>query len=257
MSIRMKSRALLLLVTLLSLTAIQVHAQADEATKQKVIQIAADSDMFKDWLSSHANYQSDAYGPDDNNVWYVEFKDELGNEWLGYANVNATTSEIQDSFAPKPLPPDVYQEQLPDITAFALADEEVLARLNYNPKLWQMNPDWNRWDATWDVTFAHGIDAIVVKLKFDENQHIIMDKIADPNELDADKQAEKTHNDAINLAYGADGVWAALDGHDNWKTYVEHQGDNRWSVSFVDGDTNLSTVIVDVKTGKVLKIKVS
>ena len=245
MSIRAKSLALLLLATLFSLMAVQ--AQDDEAIKQKVIQIAADSDMFKDWLASHPNYRSNASGPDNNGIWYVEFKTEADDEWLGYANVNANTGEIQDAFAPKPLSTEVYQEQLPEVTAFALADAEVLARLNNNPKLWQMYPDWNRWDATWDVSFMRGIDGIVVKLKFGDDQKLHIDKIVDPNELSADEKVDKARDDAISLAYGADGVGDALNGHDNWSTYVEQQGNNRWSVSFVDGDTPLTTVIVDVK----------
>ena len=255
MATRIKSLMLVLLLVFLTVPALQIAAQDNETTKQHVIQIVAESDTFKDWLASHPKYQSNASGPDDNGIWYVEFYDESGEEWLGYANVNANTGEIQDSFAPKPLSTDVYQEQLPLVTAFALADEEVLARLNHNPKLWDMYPDWNRWDATWDVYFMRGIDGIVVKLKFDENNKLYMDKIVNPNELDADKLTEKAHNDAIQLAYVAAGMSDALKGHDTWKTYVEHQDGDRWSVSFVDGDTNLITVIVDLKLGKLIKVK--
>ena len=257
MSIRMKSLALLLLVALLSVGLVPIQAQDDAATKQKVIQIAADSDMFKEWLAVHPNYKSDASGPDDKGIWYVEFKTESDDEWLGYANVNATTGAIQDAFAPKPLSTEVYQEQLPQVTAFALADAEVLARLNNNPKLWKMYPDWNRWEATWEVVFMRGIDGIAVKLKFDENRNIQIDKIVDANEFSADEKTDKAHDDAINLAYSADGVGDALNGHDRWATYVEAQGTNRWSVSFVDGDTALTIVLVDVKAGKVLKVKIN
>lgn len=51
-----------------------------------------------------------------------------------------------------------------------------------------------------------GIDGIAVKLKFDENQNIQIDKIVDANELSADEKTDKAHNDAINLVYSADGV---------------------------------------------------
>lgn len=255
MMIRTKSLALLLLAALLTFAGLRVYAQDNEATKQKVIQIATESDMFKDWLAAHPNYKSDASGPDDSGIWYVEFKTADDSEWLGYANVNANTGEIKDAFAPKTLSTEVYQQQLPEVTAFALADTEVLARLNNNPKLWKMYPDWNRWDATWDVGFYRGIDGIVVKLKYDENQKPYIEKIVNPNELSDDEKLNKAQNDAINLAYGADGVGDALKGHDRWATYVEQQSDNGWSVSFVDGDTILSTVLVDVKTGKVLKVK--
>lgn len=246
----------LLLLVLMCVTAVTVYAQDDDADKQRVIQIAAESDVFTEWLAGHPNYHADAWGPDENGVWYVEFKKDGDDEWLGYANVNANTGEIQDAFAPKPLPTDVYQEQLPRVTAYVKADVEVLARLDNNLDLWDMYPDWNRWDATWDVAFYRGIDGLVVKLKFDENDNLYIENFVDPNELSADEQADQARNDAINVAYGVEEVWAALEGYDDWSTYVETQGDHVLSVSFASGDATLVTVLVKVDDGQVMNVKV-
>ncbi len=246
----------LLIITLMSFAAFNVQAQDEDETKNRVIQIAAESELFSDWLSGYPDYHSDAWGPDENGNWYVEFKISEEGEWLGYAAVNEDTGDIQDSFAPKPLPTDVYQAQLPRVTAFAMADIEVLARLDNNLDLWDMYPDWNRWEATWDVGFYRGVEGLVVKLKFDENDNVYIENIVDPNELSEEEAADKQRNDAINLAYEADGVWQALDGHDNWSTYVEKQGEHILSVSFAEDEAALVTVIVDVNDDKVLKVQV-
>lgn len=246
----------LLVVGLMSFAAINVQAQDEDETKARVIQIAAESEIFSDWLTGYPDYHSDAWGPDENSNWYVEFKIGEDGEWLGYAAVNEDTGEIQEAFAPKPLPTDVYQAQLPRVTAFAMADVEVLARLDNNLDLWDMYPDWNRWDATWDVAFYRGIEGLIVKLKIDENDNVIIEQFVDPNELSAEESADKQRNDAINIAYGADGVWQALDGRDTWSTFVEQQSDHVLSVSFAAEDTTLVTVIVDVNDEKVLKVQV-
>lgn len=250
-----KSLSVMLLV-LLSFTAFTVYAQDEAATKAYVIQTAAEPETFSDWLSGYPDYHSDAWGPDENGNWYVEFKTSEDGEWLGYAAVNQDTGEIQEAFAPKPLSTEVYQEQMPRVTAYVMADIEVLARLDNNLDLWDMYPDWNRWDATWDVGFYRGIEGVVVKLKFDENDNLYIEKIVDPNELSEDEAADQQRNDAINLAYSAEDIWQAMDGHDDWSTYVEKQGENIYSVSFADGDTTLATVIVDIREGNVLKVQV-
>jgi hypothetical protein len=56
----------------------------------------------------------------------------------------------------------------------------------------------------------------------------------------------------IEIAYGADGIDAALAGFDAWRTYVEDQGQGRYTVAFVNGDRTLLAVLVDIGTGAVL-----
>lgn len=256
MSIRIKYMSLALLLLISTLASVAVRAQDDEALKQHLIEVVAGSEMFTDWLTTYPDYIANASGPDDNNVWYVEFyNDDSYSEWIGYANIDADDDEIQDSFAPKPLPADVYQEQLPRVNAFALADPEVLARLNGNPDLWDMYSDWNRWEAKWDVVFYRGIDAVLVRMMVDEN-NIYLEDILDPNQLSEEEALNDARNTAINLAYGGEGVGQALDGHDNWTTYAEQQDENQWSVTFAENDTELAFVLVDVSSEEILDVHI-
>jgi hypothetical protein len=50
-------------------------------------------------------------------------------------------------------------------------------------------------------------------------------------------------------------VDAALNGHDDWTTYAEPQGDAVWGVSFVAGDARLIFVLVDVTREQVLDVE--
>jgi hypothetical protein len=257
MHTRIKYLSLVLFLLISTMTAAAARAQDDEALKQHLIEVVAQSEIFADWLTGYPDYIANASGPDDNNVWYVEFyNDDSYSEWLGYANIDADTDEIQDSFAPRPLPADVYQEQLPRVNASALADPEVLARLNGNPDLWDIYTDWNRWEAKWDVVFYRGIEAVLVRLSIDENDNIYLENILDPNQLSAEEALDNARNTAINLAYSGDGVGQALEGHDDWTTYAEQQGDNQWSITFAANDEQLAYVLVDVSSDEILDVQV-
>lgn len=251
MNTRIKYLMVLLLITLTPLMAL---AQDDEATKQHLIEIVEATETFTGWLPNYPNYQANAYGPDENGIWYVEFYNEAGDEWLGYANIDADTDEIQDSFAPIPLAADVYQTQLERVNGFVLADPEVRAWLDNNPDLWDMYPDYNRWDAAWDVYFYRGIKGVRVRLNVDANTgNIYLDSIIDPNQLNEEEALENARNTAINLAYEVEGVWDALNGYDNWSSYTEQQGGSLWTVSFAAGGQELFYALVDVDAEKVLE----
>jgi hypothetical protein len=230
-------------------------AQDDEqpAAPQEIIDAVAESDTFADWLVNYPNYQFNASGPDENGIWYVEFYDEPWEEWLGYANINETTLEIIESYAPKPLSPDVYQAQLDVLRTYVLNDAEVLAWLNNVPDLWDVYPDYNRWDQRWELGFYRGIQGVRVLATVDEDDNVWISDIIDPNVLDEATARQEARDAAIALAYTAEGVDDALNGYDDWTTYVEQQGDTVWSVSFVSGEDALFFALVDLEREEVLQ----
>ncbi|HYO88496.1 MAG TPA: hypothetical protein VER79_07595 [Candidatus Limnocylindrales bacterium] len=252
MKMALKIVLLVLAVSTLTLTA---SAQESRYSSEKIIRAVAESPMFQDWLRSNPDYEVDANGPDDSGMWYLDFYNAGREEWIGYAIVNGNTLEITESFAPTPLPPDVYQAQLALVSEYVLNDAEVLARLNNLPRLWDMYPDWNRWDQRWEVAFRRGITGVTVWAQVGENDDVWIADIVDPNALDEEEARQHARDSAINLAYSADGVDAALSGHDDWTTYAEQQGDTVWGVSFVDGDERLVFVLVDVSREQVLDVE--
>jgi hypothetical protein len=229
---------------------VSVAAQSYEEIQQTVIQVVAASPEFAEWLAGYPNFQGNAWQEEEGDYWAVEFYNEAGDEWLGYAIVNAGTGEISETFIPKPLPVDVYQEQLQKVQTIVLDDPEVLARLG-DPTLWDVYTDYNRWEQKWDMYFYRGIEAVLVRSSI-VDAYFSIDEIIDPNALSEDQALDEARNQAINLAYSAEGLDAALDGHDDWRTYVEQQGGSRWSVTFTAGEEELFFALVDIDTNIVL-----
>jgi len=246
--------AFLLALLFASFVPIAVYAQLEEETQQALIQIVASSETFADWLVQYPNWKSNVYPSDTEGVWVVEFYTEAEDDWLGYATINAETGEIYESFAPKPLPTEVYQEQRDKVLKLTLDDPEVLAYLG-DPILWDMYMDYNRYESLWDVYFYRGVDAVLVKASFVDT-YFNIDSIVDPNELTEEQALDDARNQAISLAYGAEGVDTALEGHDDWRTYVEPQGGSRWSVSFAADDQELFYALVDIEVNVVLASQV-
>jgi hypothetical protein len=244
-----------LLVLLLAAAVMPAFAQDSAYSSEKIINVVAESDLFFDWLALNPGYEVDASGPDDSGMWYLDFYNANREEWIGYAIVNGNTLEITEAFAPTPLPPDVYQAQLAIINEVVRNDAEVLARLDNLPRLWDSYTDWNRWDQRWEVAFRRGLEAVTVYAQVDENDDVWIADIVDPNALEAEEARQHARDSAVNLAYSADGVDAALNGHDDWTTYAEPQGESVWGVSFVAGDERLIFVLVDVAREQVLDVE--
>lgn len=226
-----------------------VSAQTEEETQDALVQIVASSDTFADWLAQY-DWRPNVYQSDTEGVWVVEFYNNDDDDWLGYATINAETGEIYDAFAPKPLDTDVYQQQMEKVQKLILEDPEVQARIG-DPALWDAYTDYNRYEAKWEMYFYRGTEAVLVKATIDDVYFDIED-IIDPNQLSEEEAQNEARNQAINLAYTADGVDAALDGHDDWHTYVEPQGGSRWSVTFAADDQELFYALVDIESNNVL-----
>ncbi|MBI5668567.1 MAG: hypothetical protein HZC41_11225 [Chloroflexi bacterium] len=241
-----------LLALLVAFSLVPALAQSQEETEQALIQIVAQSDEIAGWLDEHPGWIGHGYpGEDAPTFWYVEFYDSSETEWLGYGVIHAETGEIIEAFAPRPLPTEVYAEQQPRIQTLVLADPEVQARL-IDPALWDVYTDYNRWEAVWEVYLYRGQQALLVKASLDENDYFSISSITDPNELAEEQAAQAKRDQAVNLAYSAEGIDAALEGYDNWKTYVENQGGTRWSVSFEADGQRLFYALVDIATNRVL-----
>lgn len=226
-------------------------AQSYEEIQAALVQIVAASPEFAEWLAGYPNYWGQGWPHEEgSSTWYIEFYNEAGDEWLGYANIDATTGEILDLFIPKPLPADVYQQQLQKVQTIVLSDPEVLARLG-DPLLWDIYTDFNRWEQKWEMYFYRGIEAVLVRSSITD-AYFSIDEILDPNALSEEQALDEARNQAVNIAYGAPGIDAALEGHDDWRTYVEQQGGSRWSVTFTADGRELFYALVDIKANIVL-----
>ena len=245
-----------LLVLLLSWTlgALAQSEHADESYEERearLVTFIAETEDFADWLTNYEGWQGSASPHDENNLdggWSVEFHDAEGEEWLGYANVNVLSSEIYDSFIPRPLPEDQLTAGKARVQTLVLADPEVAARLT-DPLLWDIEADYDRFEVHWRVDFYRGLEHLRVIAQMDDEFYI--EGIRNEVTFNEEKAVEHARDEAIRLAY--EEVGDALDGLDDWRTYTERQGGGRWSVSFVAGGNERFFALVDVENGQVLE----
>lgn len=234
---------------------VRVPATATPTTEQQVIDLVTAIPEVKAWLDRYPGWTTNVYPEDEaNNIWKVDFcSNKDCDEWLGYGKVNLNTGEVIDHFVPRELSAEELAAGKDKIEKYLQYDPEVLVRQG-NPELWYHEINWNRWDALWEARYSYGLEAFTVRLNINkETNKVEFDSIVDPNELKAEEKAEQQRNRARELIWEAEGVGEAVDGHDSWKTYVEHQGGGKYTVAFVADGKQLFSALIDVDAGKVLE----
>ncbi|MGQ9907876.1 MAG: hypothetical protein ACUVS2_03470 [Candidatus Flexifilum sp.] len=247
----------LLLAALLAFSPAHAQKEREEDIEQALIAIVASQPPFRDWLAGYPNWIGQGNDDDGDGIWYVEFYSAEWEEWLGWAGIDRATGMITESFIPAPLSDDEYARQLEAAYAYALSDREVLAWLDNQPDRWEMWEFFNRFDRVWELNFYWGIRTVMVLISFDEDtDQIYIDGIYDRNALDEQEAQDAARDRAVELAYSASEIWPALDGVDDWTTYVEWQSDAVWSVSFVAGGRARAFVLVDLDAQSILEVRV-
>ena len=226
-----------------------------DARKERLIARVAETEDFAGWLTNYEGWRGEAWPKeegDEDGLWYVEFKDEGGEEWLGYADVNIQ-GDIENAFIPRPLPDDELAEGKARVRELVLADPEIAVRLT-DPLLWEIEADYNRFDVNWNVNFYRGLEHLRVIAKLEEDDFYV-EEVRNERTFGEEDAAEYAKDEAVRLAY--EEVGEALEGLDEWQTYVEHQGGSTWSVSFVAGEAERFYALVDVEGERVLETAVN
>ena len=219
---------------------------------EKAIALAAAPAEVAGHLANYPDWTADAYPEDEEaGLWGVDFYSEAADEWLGYALVDLPAREIVEKYVPRELTAEEYQAGLEKVEAFVLRDAEVLALLG-DPAQWERYTEYNRWDETWETGFYRGLDEWVAVTTLDGDD-VYLEGIYDPYEFEADQAEQQRRDEAIGLAWEAEGIDRALDGVDNWRTFVSPQGDNVYAVTFATEDAELFYALVDVAAGQVLE----
>ena len=224
-----------------------------ESDKELAIAKVAAAPVIAPILANHPTWVAKAY-PDDEaeRIWHVDFYTKLDGDYLGYGHIKLNSDELFEIDMPPELAPAELKAGIAKIEAYLPYDAEVTARLG-NPKLWYRDVSYDRWEKSWKVYYSRGLEELLMLLSIDENEEVSLDTITDPTLLTAEKAAEERRNRAINLAYGAPGIDEALDGVDNWNTYVEDQGNEQYTVAFTANGATLYSVQVDLAQEQVIE----
>lgn len=223
------------------------------SAEDKAVRLLTNETAVAEFLDGYPDWNADTWPEDEENgIWGVSFYSEAADEWLGEGTVNINTGDILDYFIPRELSPEEFQAGLTEVETLVLNDAGVLARLG-DPAVWEHETDYDRWEEMWYVWFWHGLDELAVSVYRDE-EGVYLDEIFDPAQLEAEKEAEWQRDQAVELAWSAEGIDQALDGVDNWQTLVAPQGD-LWAVSFVADDQELFFALVDINNQTIVETK--
>ncbi|MCC6605136.1 MAG: hypothetical protein IT327_18155 [Anaerolineae bacterium] len=240
----------------------QIQESLDEALAQddddvsdeaaRAIQLLAEEPEVAGWLASYPDWTGDAWLEGEDGLHYhVDLYSAAADEWLGWGYVNVADGVVEDFFVPRELTAEEFQTGREMVEAFVFSDEEVLARLG-NVDDWSYDTWYNRWDANWQVWFWYGLEELAVTVNIWEDEPYL-DSITNPAEFEAEEAAENSKNQAIELAWQAEGIDQAVAGVDNWQTYVAQQGDTVWAVTFATEDRELFYALVDIGSWTVLE----
>jgi hypothetical protein len=227
-------------------------SQSENDKDLAIAKVAAASEIAP-VLANHPSWVADAY-PDDEaeRIWHVDFYDKPDGEHLGYGHIKLNSDELFDIKMPRDLSPAELQAGIATIDAYLPYDAEVQARLG-NPQLWYHDVSYDRWEESWKAYYSRGLEEMVITLYIDDNNDVYLDSIIDPSVLNEEEATEERRNRAITLAYSAEGIDEALAGVDNWRTYVEDQGDGQYTVAFSTTDRPLYRVHVNIDQARIIE----
>ena len=177
--------------------------------------------------------------------------------WIAWGNVALTSNgrpeSVVEVYAPKQLTAAEEQSQRAAAEALVLADGAVLEILG-DPNAWEMYSWYDEWEGAWDVNFNKGLDEIGVRVDNYDGEFMV-GEISNLALLDEEQQISDNQNQAIELAWQAEGIDEALFGGDEdeeWQTFVTHLGGSEYGVSFASADKELFFAAVDIAAGQVL-----
>lgn len=234
----------------------QLQGQLDEA-----IQLLTTHQPVADYLAKfYPEWHGYAYPIDEaGDVWEVNlFAGPEGSgdeEWIGYGRVNITSDEVLEYYVPRKLTADEEAAEGALVQDLVTADPEMLALLA-DPSEWYPGRYYDPYEPAWYVYFYKGLDSWAARVGIDLTTGepvFFIQAIYDPDALTEEDELEWARNQAIELSYEAPGLWEALDGIDNWRTFVENQGGTQWSVEYVANDEELFYVLVDIGTWEILE----
>ena len=207
------------------------------------------------WHVSHYRWDAEAWQEDGDSTWWIDFwsVDSAGeyDEWLAWAGVDLASGEVVEAYVPRELTAEEFQYGRTLAEQAAFNDAAVLAIVQ-DLNNWDFDTYYDRWDENFYIYMWYGIDEIAIIVRENEDGIFYVDGVQDASVLEAEQQEALNRNQAIELAWESDEIWDVLQNHDQWKTYVEHQGGTQYSVAFVTENRELFYAIVDIASWQIV-----
>jgi len=252
-AIRTVSKFLIIIIITLMPMAMSLAQISEE---DQAIAIAASHEDFITFLADIEGWEAEAY--EEEGAWIVEFfiegEDDEEGEWLGFVVMSLETGEVYEAFSAAPLPTEVETRLQAQVLALVQDDDEMMARLDNNPAIWEEYVEYDRYEQLWYVAYFRGLDAwaAVVEVGFEDDtynvEYMTITDVVNPHRMEEEEEQANRKNEAIGLAYESDGIEAALAGIDDWTTLVSEQSDGTYGVQFISDGQVRFFALVDVDT---------
>lgn len=234
-----------------------VAAQAQQTfTEQDAINLAASSDTFAAGLERTPGWSAAAYDTQNAyGIWRVQFWDSSGED-LGWADVSPERGRVyswEAYFGATDAQKNAAEPVLRDV----INNDPQFIELLEDPSQYDIYIDYDAYNHYWGVYIDVGADSIWTPIQFEgktpdslENPQVL--GLYFSGVLSYAEWQESNEATAIATAFQNADVADSLADVDDWTTSVEHNDDGTWAVYFMDGDTVLLSVQVDVTTDKVI-----
>jgi hypothetical protein len=250
-------RSLLLTALLVFGLSLPVYAQDDE---QSAIATATNHPVFAVGLANYEGWTAAAY--DSNNIygiWRVQFWDADGKE-LAWADVNPIRGRVYSYEAYFRASEAQIAAAEPVLREYITTNPDILALIE-DPGQYDFNIVYDPRSKWWRVTIYMSENSLYIIVKFDgitpnsfENPQII--GIYFPNVMPYADWQEASQAEAIALAFQNSEISAALSSAGEWTTQTERLAGTLWRVAFVQGDTLLAEVTVDLEADAIVEYRI-
>lgn len=251
----MKRLALLMMLAATLFAAIGLQAQ-DTYSEQDAINLAASSEIFAAGLDENPGWSAAAYDTQNAyGIWRVQFWYSSGDE-LGWADVSPERGRVY-SWETYFGATDAQQNAAEPVLRDFINNNETFVDLLEDPSQYEMYIDYDGYNDYWGVYIERGTNSIWTAIQFDgktpdslDNPHLL--GLYFSGVLSYGEWQESNKATAIATAFQNTDVADALANVDKWTTSVEHNDDGNWTVYFLDGDTVLASVQVDINAEEVI-----
>ena len=172
-------------------------------------------------------------------------------EWLGYVLLNLSSQEIIEYEIVQLLSEEELTAAKSQVQTALLQHPEITALIG-DAAGWNIELEYDPYEQAWFMYLEKEVAAWLAEAVIEEEQ-VMLINISDPMALNEDESAAFQQEQAIELAYESSNAAQALNGIDNWTTYVAKQENGQYGVSFLSGEKELYFALVDVEKWQVLQ----
>lgn len=231
-------------------------------TEQDAINTAAESEEFKDGLANTPGWTAAAYDTGNRfGIWRVQFWNASGDE-LGWADVSPARGKVyswEAYFGATDAQVQMAQDPVRDF----LTTHPTVLELVEDPTQHELYIEYDSYNRWWGAYMDMGLDSLYLVVRFGQGSPDVFEdpqlvRLYFSNVMSYAEWQEATRAQAVATGFQQPEIAAVLADVESWTTRAERSddGDGVWTVYFMDGETVLAWVKVDMSTQTVVEFSI-